>query len=184
MAIKRTQYRDPLIEKIIDHLKQGASKDIKNWYHGDVLLIQKRELPAVSVAIDNTIVTTDSTGDDKSTVPIVISVITDINANQARDWDTMAGTTELYDIVAGRNKDFTYRKDSMIHLLREKVHLASEQSEDGRGEVSVFLGIEDQPLQVEFGIGVERRGAGIFSVEAAIRTSAFIYTPKIETAPL
>ena len=74
MAIKRTQYRDPLIEKIIDHLKQGANKDIKNWYHGDVLLIQKRELPAVSVAIDNTIVTTDSTGDDKSTVPIVISV--------------------------------------------------------------------------------------------------------------
>lgn len=179
MAIIRTQYRDPIIEAIIDHLDKNASKDIKTYYHGDVLLLKKSELPAISVAIDGTRVTTDSTGDDKSTVPIVISVITAINDNQARDFDVMAGTTALYEIVTGRNKDFTYRKDSLVKLLRQKVDLAHTTDENG-SQISVFLGIEDQPLEVEFGIGVERRGEGIFSTEAAIRTTAFIYTPKIE----
>ena len=34
--------------------------------------------------------------------------------------------------------------------------------------------------KISFGIGVERRGPGIFSVEAAIHTTAYIYAPKIE----
>lgn len=179
MALRRNQYRDPIIEAIINHLKQGANPDIKNWYYGDVLLVSKRDLPAVSVAIDRTRIITDSTGDDKSVVPIVISVITDINADQGRDWDTMAGTTELYEYIIGRNADFTFRKDSFAHLLREKVQLAAATTQDG-DQVSVYLGIEDQDLDVEFGIGVERRGPGIFSVEAAIRTTAFVYTPSIQ----
>ena len=179
MPLNRAQYRDPVIAAIINYLKPKAHPDIRTWYYGDTLLISKSMLPAVSVAIDGMTLETDSTGDDVTKMAITISVITDINANQGRDFDVEAGTTELYEIVSGKDDNFIYTEDSIMRLLRERVQLATATTPDGES-VSVMLGIEDQPLSVDFGIGVERRGPGIFSVEAAIHTTAYIYAPQIQ----
>jgi len=178
-AIKDSQYKDPIIEAVINFLDGNASRDIKTYYYGDVLLIPKTELPAISVAIDATRIAVDDTGTDKSTVPLVISVITDINDNPNRDFDVMAGTNSLYDIVIGRNDDFTFKDYSLAHLLRKNQDLAAVTLPGG-DSVQVWLGTETdrEPLDIDFGIGVERRGQGIWSVESTIRINAYAYTPR------
>lgn len=180
-TIQRTQYKDPILEAVIELLNTNASRDIRTFYYGDVLLVPKSELPVVSVAIDNTQIATDDTGSDKSTVPLVISVITEINDTATQDFDVMAGTNSLYEIVIGRNADYTFREDSIAHILRANDQLDSKVTSNG-SIVSVFLGTETDrdPINIDFGIGVERRGQGIWSVEATIRVNAYVYTPRVD----
>lgn len=180
-SIKRTQYKDPILQAVINHLEKHANRDIKTYYYGDVLLVPKTELPVISVAIDATRIAVDDTGTDKSTVPLVISVITDIGDNPNRDFDVMAGTNSLYEIVIGRNDDFTFRKDSLAYILRAHDQLATAQTPAGE-TVQVYMGTETdrEPLDIDFGIGVERRGQGIWSVESTIRVNAYVYTPRVD----
>jgi hypothetical protein len=166
------QYRDPVIKAVIDFLEPRASRELKgHYYYGDVLLVPKSDLPIVSVAIDQENLQVVNTMEDKSLVPLVINVLVDYNSDMGRDFDLERGTNKLYELVAARNPDFTFTDESLLGLLRSTKGI--QPTEDGK----IYLGLGDTPITADFGIGVERRGAGIFSIEGVIRVVAEINTP-------
>lgn len=166
------KYRDPIIKAVIDFLEPRADSRLKgHYYYGDVLLVPKNQLPICSVAIDLEAVTSTSSLEDESTVPLVINVLVDYNDQGGKDFDLQSGSNALYEILAARNDDFTFKDNSMLGLLRSPEGI--QPAENNR----MYLGIGDTPITADFGIGVERRGAGIFSIEGVIRVNATINTP-------
>lgn len=166
------KYRDPIIKAVVDLLEKNADSRLKGrYYYGDVLLVPKSQLPICSVSIDSEAITTVNSLEDESTVPIVINVLTDYNDQGGKDFDLQSGTNMLYEIIAGRNDDFTFKENSMLGILRSKDGVQPVVNE------KIYLGINDQAVTADFGIGVERRGAGIFSIEGVIRITATINTP-------
>ena len=166
------KYRDPIIKAVVDLLEPNADSRLKgHYYYGDVLLVPKSMLPICSVSIDTEAVTTVNSLEDESKVPLVINVLTDWNDQGGKDFDLQSGTNMLYEIIAARNDDFTFRADSMLGLLRSAQGVQPVQNQ------KIYLGIDDDRVTADFGIGVERRGAGIFSIEGTIHITATINTP-------
>lgn len=166
------KYRDPIIKAVIDLLEPKADKQLKgHYYYGDVLLVPKSQLPICSVALDQENVTTVNSLEDETKVPIVINVLVDWNDQGGKDFDLQSGSNRLYEIIAERNPDFTFTERSMLGILRSKDGVQPVKNQ------KIYLGIEDESVTADFGIGVERRGAGIYSIEGTIRLTATINTP-------
>ena len=173
-------YSDPILQKIIDLLKNNMKKGyVKTWYQGDILLVPKTMLPAVSVSIDENNIIADSNLWDKSVIPIVISILVDhTDAAGLQNFDLSAGQLKLYEMTAGRiaaSKDpletLDFMEGTMAHILLDR-----SKQDLGNG---VYLNIENNTFGFDYGIGVERRGAGIFSVEASCRVNVTVDTPAI-----
>lgn len=176
----RGRYTDPILGRIIKLLKDKMDKDyVKTWHQGDVLLLPKSDLPAISVAYDyNNIIASDNLH-DMSTRVVTISVIVDhTDASMWRSWDIMAGQMELYEITSGmealsedKSKRAKYLSGTLAAVLTDR------QNQDlGNG---IFLDVQNDTLTFDYGIGVERRGAGIFSIEGSCRINVVVDTNAI-----
>lgn len=176
----RQSYSDPVLQKVIDLLSSKMTKGyVKTWYQGDVLLVPRSELPAVSVAIDQNNIMADSSLWDASKIPITLSILVD-HTDQAglKSWDLSAGQMTLYEITAGRivaPKDQGETLDFLDGCMAA-ILLDRKNQDLGNG---VYLNIENNTFGFDYGIGVERRGAGIFSVEATCRLTLTVDTPAI-----
>lgn len=176
----RQKYVDPVLQKVIDLLQSKMDKSyVKTWYQGDVLLVPKKLLPAVSVSIDQNNIRADSSLWDASSIPIAISILVDhTDVSGLQSWDLSAGQMELYELTAGRivapedeGETLDFLEGSMAHVLLDR-----KNQDLGNG---VYLNIENNTFGFDYGIGVERRGAGIFSVEATCRITVKVDTPAI-----
>ena len=135
------KYRDPIIKAVVDLLEPNADSRLKgHYYYGDVLLVPKSMLPICSVSIDTEAVTTVNSLEDESKVPLVINVLTDWNDQGGKDFDLQSGTNMLYEIIAARNDDFTFRADSMLGLLRSAQGVQPVQNQ------KIYLGIDDDRI--------------------------------------
>lgn len=161
-------YRDPVIAAVIDLLEAEGSPELKGrYYYGDILLAPRGQMPFCSIAIDNQAITSADSGNDVAVIPLVINVVVE-TTKDVHSWDVMAGTNKLYDLLCGRNADYSLKSTSIAGIIRKHAEVPGGQ---------LFLGIENTPLSADFGIGVDRRGAGIFSIEGTLRVNAALYTP-------
>lgn len=157
-----SEYRDPIIQKIIDTLESEGPQELRGKYqHGDTWMPNKEELPVVTVSKDNTRIGAASNAEDDQLLPMVINVIYDYMRDLTQSSDLAVGVTTLYDYCEGRDATtYMLKSDSIAYVLRKYPKL------DNDLYISVGPGEE---LQIDYGMGVERRGPGIFSVEAVIR---------------
>jgi hypothetical protein len=162
-------YKDPVIQTVIDLLDgTGPSKLRGRYVNGDVLQPNKTELPLCYITRDTTTVTAETNMQDLHQASLVATVILDWTQDLDQAYDMVAGTPELYEMCEGRNDNFTLREDTMLYCLRK------DQQLNG----GLWLGV-DSPVEVSYGIGVDRRGPGSFSIEAVIRFTAKMYVPNI-----
>lgn len=169
------EYKDPVIAKIIEVLKANGPSAIKSWYYGDVLVVPKSELPVVSIAKASTQIMTADTGNDDHQMPMVLTVIYDYTRSLDRSFDLSGGTQDLYDIVEGRgddtNKPYKLNTDSIAYVLRNNINL------DPTNKLWLSVG-QNEGLVINYGLGIERRGPGIFSIEANIRFTARLHQTR------
>lgn len=160
-------YRDPVIEKLKSYLDAEGPKELRGrYYNGDIIMPPRSLMPFASIAIDTETMNSADSLQDINVIPIVISVVV-ATTKDIKSFDLQAGSNKLYELVAARNEaDYSLRSDSISYVLRKYAQL----------DAKLFNGINDQPLTADFGIGVGRRGPGIFSVEATIRTTVYGYT--------
>jgi len=164
-------YKDPVIQALIDALEADGPQELKGKYHhGDVLVPAKSDLPMVTIARDRTRITQASDLEDDNDMPLVINVLYDYTQDLTNDFDVQAGITSLYRLVEEREpSNFRVKQGTLAWVLRNKQQLANK----------LWLAVgPNQVLDIDYGLGVERRGPGIFSVESVIRISARAHTAR------
>ena len=164
-------YKDPVIQKLIDALDEFGPSELKGRYrHGDIMVPAKTDLPLVTIARDRTRITQASDLEDDNVMPLVINVLYDYTRDLTNDFDVQAGVTSLYRLVEERDPNhFGVKEGTIAWVLRRKQQLAPK----------LFLAVgPNEVLDIDYGLGVERRGPGIFSVESVIRISARAHSPR------
>lgn len=160
-------YKDPIIEKIITHLKAANIPRIKEYYNGDLVVPAKSHMPLIYVAKDTTSISEADNLEDEHTMPMVATVIYDMTQDIGRSYNMVAGASGLYEIVEGRNADYSLKTNTLAYVLRDKQVL----------DAKLWIGV-GSPVAISYGIGVNRRGPGIFSVEAVVRFTVRLHTNR------
>lgn len=165
-----SEYVDPIIALVIEKLNSEGPAELQNrYYHGDVLLVPKQELPIISVAKDQTVIRAASNLEDEHYMPLVINILLDYTADLDQSSDLVAGVTRLYEMCEARNGDYSLKADSLAYILRKYQRL----------DDNVWIDIgPNEELNIDYGLGINRRGPGIFSVEAVIHTAVKVHTER------
>jgi hypothetical protein len=160
-------YRDPVIQKVIDLLEQHGPSKLKGRYiNGDVLLPNKSELPLCYVAKDSTTISPATNMEDEHLIALVATVILDFTQDLDGAYDLVAGTPEIYEFCEGRSDDYQLLEETLLYQLRKSQQL----------DEKLWIGV-GTPVEVSYGIGVDRRGPGSFSVEAVVRFNVRLHVP-------
>lgn len=160
MADLKEDNRDPLLQAVIDMLEAQGPAELRGHYiQGDTMAPNRSQLPVVSVARNGTTIMSDGTMQDEHVTPIIIAVIVDWTNDLDQSYDLVRGTTTLYRLIEARNADFSLKEGSMAYALRKNQKLAD----------NLFISIKDSGLEIDYGLGVEKRGANIWSTEGIIR---------------
>lgn len=154
------EYKDPIITALINKLEaDGPTELVGHYIYGDTLAPNKSDLPVVSIARDGTVVQSDGTMQDRQTHSFVMSVIYDWTQDLDQSYDLVRGTTALYRLFQEMNDDYSVKQNTIIYALRKNQKLDN----------NLYISIQDNGLQVDYGLGVEKRGTNIFSVEGIVR---------------
>lgn len=163
-----SSYRDPVIDKIIKVLEANGPRVLKGRYmNGDVLNPQKRQLPLCYIAKDQVMTQPANNMEDEHLVLLVATVILDTATNIKDAYDIVQGVPDLWEICEKRDPE-TYEllPNTLLYQLHNSQQVAHK----------FWLGI-GTPVQINYGMGVERRGPGIFSIEATIRFTVRLHLP-------
>lgn len=164
-----SDYRDPIIEKVLEALNDNGPSRLKgNYVNGDVLVPGRLSLPLCYVARDTTRVAPASSQEDQHTINMVATVIFSATEGWRDAYDNVAATPELYDLCEGRNTDYSLKSDTLLYVLGNRQQL----------DAKLWISPPGSDILVNYGLGVERRGPGMFSVEATIRFSVVLHTAR------
>lgn len=163
------EYRDPILKALIDMLEADGPVELRGHYiYGDTLAPPKSALPIVSVARDGTTIISDGTMQDRHVTAITMAVIVDYTTDLNTSFDLVRGTTRLYDYIEARDDEYRVKENTISYALRKNQKLAN----------NLFISINDNGLLVDYGLGIEKRGANIFSVEGILRFNIESTQPK------
>lgn len=153
-------YSDPVLAKIISVLNAEGPAALKGkYYQGDpVQVVNKSFLPAAFVTRDRTQVSNISNAEDESKMPIAINVVYDLTRDFNQAFNNISSSVSVYEWIEARNADYTLRDDSILYVLRKYQQL----------DRKLWINLS-APLEAHYGIGLQKRGPGIFSVEGIIR---------------
>lgn len=163
-------YQDPMLQKYID-LIQASNGEIKAYYQGDPIRVGASVLPVVLISKFETRVTKLTTTEDEHAIGIRITVITDIRkdlSTNENDAKIVEGVATLYDIMEGREANYTLKTTSILNILRtnELVDVANNLRTD-LGTIT----------RIDYGETLRDRDEGIWTVEARIELIAhFVQT--------
>lgn len=154
-----TTYRDPVITAIIALLNAEGHKDLKNrFFYGDPLLVNRSQLPAVFISRDSSSIDDEDVATDRSRMKMVINVVYDLTRDFNQDFANINSANAIYEYIEGRNDDFTLKTTSIAYILRKYQQINSH----------LYINL-DVPLELDYGIGVEKRGQGVYTTEGVVR---------------
>ena len=155
-----SEYRDPILKAIIDMLEvDGPAKLAGHYIYGDTLAPPKSALPVVAVSRDDTNISSGGTMEDVHKQSIVMAVIVDYTSDFNTSFDLTRGTNQLYELIEGRDEDRVLLPNTIAYALGKNQKLSP----------NLFISINDDGLKIDYGLGVEKRGSNIYSVEGIIR---------------
>jgi hypothetical protein len=151
-------YRDPIIKKYIE-LIESKTKVFKRFYYGDPLRVPASLLPACIISKTETRVGPLTNSEDEHGIQMLITVITDIRRDLSDDTSLVAGISSLYNIIEGRNADYTLASDSLLHILRNNIGL--DVANNLRTDLTTIT-------RVDYGLVTGKREPEAWSVEGQI----------------
>lgn len=157
-------YSDPIIKKYIELFKAAFGEGvIKRYFQGDPIMIPESNLPAMAIAKDETRVGPLSNSEDEYNIAMTITVVTSIRAELNDDKTLQPGIAQLYDIIEGRNADYTLKSNSVLNILRTNINV------DTANNLRTDLG---SITRVNYGLTVGKRAPEAWAVEATIEFMA------------
>lgn len=155
-------YIDPILKKYADIITAG-NKEIKRVYFGDPVRIGSSELPALILAKVDTRVSNHTNAEDRHDIRISISVVTDIRDTISDDRQIVPGVNSLYNLMEGRESDYTLKTDSILYLIRHNAEI--DIANNLRTDI-------DSLTQVGYGMTMGKRGETSWSIEGTIELLA------------
>ncbi|MEK7992890.1 MAG: hypothetical protein AAB403_03700 [Planctomycetota bacterium] len=116
-------YSDPIITKYIDLIKANTGA-LKVFYQGEPVRIPASNLPCAIISKRETRVGPLTNAEDEHGIGMSITIITDIRQDLSTDESiaqVVAGVASLYDIVEGRNADYSLKDESLLSILRHNI---------------------------------------------------------------
>lgn len=161
------QYEDPIIKKIIEVLNaNGPSKLEGRYINGDVLLPNKSDLPICYITKDEVVAQPANSMEDENLHSLVATVILDFTQDIEEAYNVVAGVPELFQMCEERDENYRLVETSLLYNLRNSQQIDNK----------LWIGV-GSPVTISYGLGIERRGPNIFSVEANIRFTARLHIP-------
>lgn len=154
-------YTDSIIAKYID-LIQSATSAIKVFYQGEPLRIANSNLPCCIISKTTTSVVPFNNADDEHSIGLRITVITDVRNDLSTDESyakVVEGVKTLYEIMEGREANYTLKSSSILDILRSNINL--DVSKNLRTDLSTAT-------RVDYGTTMRDRDPGEWTIEARL----------------
>lgn len=168
--MRNDEYIDPVGQKVIDFLEENGPSELKGHYkNGEVIYEAQSELPLCSMTKGRTRVTSINSMEDEHRMEMAATVILDWTQDIGASYDKIEGAARLQEFMEKRDPN-TYRvqEDALLYQLRNEQQIANK----------FWIGMDEQGSEVSYGIGVQRRGPGVISVEATLRFNVVLHLPK------
>lgn len=113
-------YIDPVLRKYADLIKANTGA-IKAFYYGDPVKYPSVDLPCMFISKRLTNIDPITNTEDQHNMAITMTIVTDVRAELSTQDDInhiVAGIATLYDLVEGRNADYTLKDTSLLGILR------------------------------------------------------------------
>ena len=158
-------YEDPIIKKYIELIRAKCG-EIKYFYQGEPTRIPASNLPCVIIAKSTTLAGHSTNSEDGHDIGLSITVVTDIRSELStseNDAHVVEGIAKLYELMEGRNANYTLKDTSILNILRTNL-LA-----DGVNQVWTDL---SQATRVAYGETLRNRNPEEWTIEARIEILA------------
>jgi hypothetical protein len=135
-------FKDPIIEKIFNNIEASASGVFTTYFYGDPVLLAKSDLPALIGVKDTTEIGDESNAEDYHRMNIVLTVVIDIRQylEEPADYNVHVAYQKLYDVIEGRNADYTLKSTSVLDILRKNHNLNNNANIDLRSAMNIDYG--------------------------------------------
>jgi hypothetical protein len=156
-------YTDPILSKYIDLIK-AHNGEIKTYWHGDPIRIGASQLPACIISKTGTNVGPLSNAEDGHEIGLRITIITDVRqdlSSEESNAKIVEGISSLYDLMEGRNADYTLKDTSILDILRSNITV------DAANNLRTDLG---SLTRIDY--GVTDREPGVWTTEARLDFTA------------
>jgi hypothetical protein len=123
-------YSDPVIEKYISLIKTHNG-EIKSYYQGDPLRVAASLLPCCIISKTGTNVGPLSNAEDGHEIGLRITLITDVRQDLSSDEsyaNIVEGVSSLYDLMEGRNADYSLKATSILDILRSNITVDADNN--------------------------------------------------------
>lgn len=117
-------YTDPIIDAY-RALIQANNGQIKQFYQGEPLKIAASLLPCCIISKIATAAGPLNNADDQHQIGLRITVITDVRQDLSTEEShakIVEGVATLYDIMEGRESDYTLKDTSILKILRTNIN--------------------------------------------------------------
>jgi hypothetical protein len=153
------KYEDPVLVAIRDMLNEHGPKELKNHYGlGDPLVVNQSELPMAFISFDVQDIGDVTNAEIQSDMRIVINVVYDLKRDFGQGMSNVESHMSVVNFLTGRNPDFTLKTDSILGALMAHEDLAEK----------LWINL-DTVSEVDYGVGLEKRGPGIYTAEGVVR---------------
>lgn len=113
-------YSDPIISKYFDLVKANTGV-FKAYFQGDPIRVAASMLPCLIISKRETRVGPLTNAEDEHGIALTATVLVDVRSDLSDENRTVAGISTLYDIVEGRNADYSVKSNSLLGILRENI---------------------------------------------------------------
>jgi len=156
-------YTDPVLEKIITVIDASDGGEIKKFFYGDPIFIAKSDLPCLIASKDTTEIGDASNAEDYHRMAVVLTLVIDIRKFfDETPKNIHVGFQKLYDMMEGRESDYTLKNTSIVDILRKNHNLTNNANID-----------LETPMMVDYGFSVGRRGEGVWAQEANLSFNVY-----------
>lgn len=162
--------KDPVIETVMDFLNANGPSELEGkWYHGEVLLPAEGEIPLGYITKTETEITPADNMEDDHLIDMQATIILDFTDDLNNSYEMVAGMAKLYDWMEGRDEEYRLKTTSILYHLRTSQQIKPK----------FWIGV-GSTTRVRYGLGIQRRGPGIFSVEATVYFRVRLALPNPE----
>lgn len=153
------KYTDPIIQKYFDLIRAG-NREIRQYYQGDPIKIPDSLLPCLIIEKNETGARNSTNMEDEHAVALRLTLVTSIRrelSTQEEINKIMPGIASLYDIMEGRESDFTLKPSSILDIIRKNALV------DVQNGLRTDL---DTITRIDYGETLRQRDPAEWSVEA------------------
>ena len=101
--------------------------------------------------------------EDEHSVRISLTVVSDVRDTITDDKTMVSGTNALYNIMEGRNEDYTLKLDSLVYILRHNVEI--DTGHNLRTDLKTMS-------RVDYGLTMGKRKAEAWAIEGSLEITA------------